>query len=253
MVAVYTFISVLIVSSVSLIGVVFLSIQGPKLQKALLFLVSFAVGGLLGDAFIHLIPQAYAKLDDSLTTALLILGGVMLFFALEKFIRWRHCHVPTSEQHIHPVATLNLVGDSVHNLIDGMLIGASYVAGPDGVNLPLGITTTLAVLLHEIPQEIGDFSILVHAGFSKKKALQFNFFTALTALVGAGISLLVGTQMGNYASFMLPITAGGFIYIAGTDLIPTLHDQSDNLSVSFLQFAAILAGIGLMSLLRLVE
>ncbi|MDD5191019.1 MAG: ZIP family metal transporter [Dehalococcoidales bacterium] len=248
MVAAYAFLSVFIVSLVSLIGVIFLSFQGPKLQKALLFLVSFAVGGLIGDAFIHLVPQAYAELGDTLTTALLIMGGVMLFFALEKFIRWRHCHVPTSEQHVHPVATLNLVGDGVHNLIDGMLIGASYM-----VNIPLGITTTLAVLLHEIPQEIGDFSILVHAGFSTKKALLFNFLTALTSLVGAGISLLIGTRLGNYSSVMLAVTAGGFIYIAGSDLIPELHDQSDNLSVSILQFFAIVGGIGLMSLLLLVE
>ena len=248
-VALYTIISVLIVSSVSLIGVVFLSMQGPKLQKALLFLVSFAVGALLGDAFIHLIPQAYEKLNNNLLTAVFVLSGVMLFFALEKFIRWRHCHIPTSEQHIHPVATLNLVGDSVHNFIDGLLIGASYL-----VSVPIGITTTLAVLLHEIPQEIGDFSILVHAGFTMKKALLFNFLTALTALLGAIISLLIKKSLGDqYSTIMLAITAGGFIYIAGTDLIPELHDQSDNLSVSILQFFAIVSGIGLMSLLLLVE
>jgi len=244
----YAILSVLAVSLVSLVGVVFLSFQGPKLQKALLFLVSFAVGGLLGDAFIHLIPEAYAGLDNDILTAALILGGVLLFFALEKFIRWRHCHVPTSEDHVHPVATLNLVGDSVHNLIDGMLIGASYL-----VSLPIGLTTTLAVLLHEIPQKIGDFSILIHAGFTVKKALFFNFITALTALVGAVISLTVGPHLGDYAVIMLPITAGGFIYIAGSDLIPELHHRSDDLSASLLQFFSIIAGIGLMALLLLVE
>ncbi len=248
MIVAYTLISVLAVSLVSLIGVIFLSININKLQKALLFLVSFAVGALLGDAFIHLIPQAYAELANSLNIALLILGGVMLFFVLEKFIRWRHCHILTSEKHVHPVATLNLVGDCVHNLIDGMLIGASYI-----VSIPLGVSTTLAVLLHEIPHEIGNFSILVHAGFTVKKALFFNFLTALTAILGGVISIAVGTKLGNYSAIMLPITAGGFIYIAGTDLIPELHDQSDNLSVSFLQFVAILAGIGLMALLLLVE
>jgi len=173
---IYSLISVITVSLISLIGVFSFSFGIEKIKKASLFLVSFAVGGLFGDAIIHLIPQSFEQISGKLTAPILLLAGVLLFFMVEKVIRWRHCHIPTSRQHLHPVVTLNIIGDGVHNLIDGMLIGASYL-----VSIPIGITTTLAVLLHEIPQEIGDFGVLVHGGLSVKKALVFNFASALTA------------------------------------------------------------------------
>ena len=213
----------------------------------LLFLVSMAVGGLFGDAIIHLIPEAFEQLPGKLIAPLLLLGGILLFFIVEKVIRWRHCHVPTSEQHVHPVVALNLIGDGVHNLIDGMLIAASYI-----VSVPIGITTTIAVVLHEIPQEIGDFGVLIHGGLSVKKAILFNFLSAVAAVIGGLLFLVIGPHIENLSLYMLPVTAGGFIYIAAADLIPELHTEC-GVSISIRQVAFIALGIGLMALLVLLE
>ncbi len=173
----YAIVSVVLVSLLSLVGIFFLAADPARLRRILLILVSFAIGGLAGDAFIHLIPEAFRDLGIRLHTSLLIILGMIVFFGVEKLIRWRHCHIPTSAQHVPPVAALNLVGDAVHNLIDGIVIGASYAVG-----IPVGVTTTLAVILHEIPQEIGDFGILVHAGLTARKALLLNFASALLAV-----------------------------------------------------------------------
>jgi zinc and cadmium transporter len=243
----YTFISVIIVSLLSLIGILFLSLKESRLWKLLLYLVSFAVGGLLGDAFVHLIPESFEKLTGELTAPLLLLTGILVFFILEKVIRWSHHHGPAAETHIKPVVALNLIGDGVHNAIDGMLIGASYL-----VSIPIGITTTLAVVLHEIPHELGNFSILVHGGLSVKRALGFNFLSALAAVLGGLISLLIGPHVGNYSQFMLPITAGGFIYIAAANLIPELQNET-SVRALIRQFVCIALGIGLMALLILLE
>ncbi|MFA4991198.1 MAG: ZIP family metal transporter [Candidatus Omnitrophota bacterium] len=246
---VFTISSVLIISLVSLTGVFFLSLKKTALSKILLLLVSFAVGGLFGDAFIHLLPETFEALGINLKSSLLILAGVFLFFILEKFIRWRHCHVPTSKEHMHPVAFLNLIGDAVHNLIDGMIVAAGFA-----VSIPIGISTSLAVILHEIPQEIGDFGILIHSGMPVKKALFFNFLSALTSLAGAVIALLIESRVSGFSHYLLPVTAGGFLYIAGSDLIPELHrDHDAKISVSLLQFASIAFGVGIMALLILME
>ena len=239
--------STIAVSLVSLAGIISLSIKPQKLQNILLYLVSLSVGVLFGDAFIHLIPESYAKNNNELTVSLLILVGILLFFILEKFIHWRHCHRGGCDEHSRrPIAAMNIAGDALHNLIDGMLIGASYLAG-----LPIGISTTMAVILHEIPQEIGDFGVLMHGGFSVNKALFFNFLSALMAVLGAMISLIIGTAVAGYTNALLPITAGGFIYIAGSDLIPELHHDSRP-AQALRQLAAILLGIGLMIVLRLL-
>ena len=243
----YTFASVILVSFISFIGVFFLSLKEERLNRILLFLISIAVGGLFGDAIIHLIPQSYTELENQLVVSVLILTGIMAFFLVEKGIRWRHCHVPTSELHIHPVVALNIIGDGVHNLIDGMLIGASY-----GVSIYIGLTTTLAVVLHEIPQEVGDFGVLIHGGFSVKKALLFNFLSATMAIIGGITALLVGPHVQNFSLYMLPITAGGFIYIAAADLIPELQHEC-GLSISLRQFLFVTIGILLMALLVLFE
>jgi zinc and cadmium transporter len=243
----YTFISVIIVSLLSLVGIFFLSFKESRLQKMLLFMVSLAVGALFGDAIIHLIPEAFEKIIGKLTAPLLLLAGIMLFFVLEKVIRWRHSHKPASQQQIQPGAFLNLIGDGVHNLIDGLLIGASYL-----VSIPIGITTTLAVVMHEIPHEIGNFGVLVYSGFSVKKALLFNFITALAAILGGLLILIIGPHVNNISLYLLPVTAGGFIYIAAADLIPELHIET-GISISIRQVAFIALGFGLMALLVLLE
>lgn len=244
----YALLSVALVSSISLIGVFFLSVNEKILQKVLTFLVSFAVGGLFGDAFVHILPESFEKLGtDNLTAPMLILAGIFAFFALEKFIRWRHCHVPTSKKHLHPLVTMNIVGDGAHNFIDGMLIGASYF-----VSIPLGIATTLAIVLHEIPQEIGNFGVFLHAGLSVKKALLYNFLSAFTAFLGAIFALIAASQIEGFAIILLPITAGGFIYIAGSDLMPELHHET-KAKTSLYQFIFVVLGIGALALLTLLE
>ncbi|MCX8014433.1 MAG: ZIP family metal transporter [candidate division WOR-3 bacterium] len=243
----YSIISVVIVSLVSIIGILTLAMNKERLKRVLLFLVSFAVGGLFGDAFIHLLPESFEHFGTRLQLPLLVISGIMIFFVLEKFLRWRHCHILTSDEHLHPIVTMNVVGDAIHNLLDGMIIGASYA-----VSIPIGITTTLAVVLHEIPQEIGDFGILIHGGLTPQKAVLYNFLSALVAVIGVLLSLIIGPHIKNYSIVLIPITAGGFIYIAGSDLIPELqHDVK--ISISLLQFIFILLGIAVMALLGMIE
>ncbi len=251
---VYIFCSVLIVSLISLIGVFTLSMGAQTLRKIILYMVSFAVGGLFGDALIHLIPESFREIPSSPIASFCILGGILIFFILEKFLRWQHCHVPASKEHVHPVVTLNIVGDSFHNMIDGMLIAASFLA-----SIPIGITTTIAVILHEIPQEMGHFGILVHGGVPVKRALVLNFLSALSSFFGAFIVLLIGTHAAAYSVYLLPITAGGFLYIAGSDLIPELHHgelhhgHEVSIRAAVGQFLCIVLGIALMAALLLLD
>src|SRR4030043_2334489 len=244
---VYAFMSVLAVSLISLVGIFTLSIHEKKLRRIILYLVSFAVGALFGDALIHLLPEAYSQIGSQLTVSLLVLSGVIVFFVLEKFIYWRHCHVLDSEKHYHPVVVMNLIGDFAHNLLDGIIIGGSYA-----VSFPLGVATTIAVVLHEIPQEIGDFGVLIHGGLSVRKALIYNFLSATAAIFGVFFVYAVGAFMKDFSSYLLPVTAGGFLYIAGSDLIPELKHEN-KITASVGQLAAIMLGIAVMVLLLAVE
>jgi len=244
---IYSLISVLIVSLISFIGIVTLSLDENKIRNYLLYFVSFAAGALFGDVFIHLIPEIVREYGFGLRIGSSLLLGIILFFIIEKFIHWRHCHAPESKGHIHTFAILNLIGDGVHNFIDGLVIGASYLT-----SIPVGIATTIAVVLHEIPQEIGDFSVLIHGGFTKGKALFVNFLTALTAFLGVIIALLINNYIQGTSKFLLPLAAGGFIYIAGTDLIPELHKEV-KISRSLIQLLAFILGIILMILLVFIE
>ncbi len=242
-----TILSVFVVSLIAFVGILFLVIKKQLLEKIIFFLVSFAAGGLLGGAFIHLLPEAIKELGVGFNFSFSVLVGILSFFVLEKFIFWRHCHIPTSKKHPHPLVFMNLIGDAFHNFIDGVVIAAGFL-----VSFPLGIATSLAVVLHEIPQEIGDFSVLVYGGFSKKKALFFNFLSALTAVLGAVLTLILGSRFIEVIPLVIPFTAGGFIYIASSDLIPELKKES-NIFKSALQFLGLLLGITLMSLLSLYE
>lgn len=242
----YAIASVTVVSLVSLVGIITISVNEQRLRSVLFVLVSLAVGAMFGDAFIHLLPESFQKSADTLMPSMSVLAGILGFFILEKFLRWRHQHTLESNNRIHPLGYLNLIADGVHNLIDGMMIGASYL-----ISLPLGIATTLAVVFHEIPQEIGDFGILLHAGFTKKRALFFNFMSAIFAMLGTTIALLVGSSLESFSSVMLPFTAGGFIYIAGSDLLPELQKELEP-AKSTVQLLAMAGGIGLMLILRLV-
>lgn len=245
---VYTLVSVLIVSLISLVGVLTLSLKASTLKKCLIYLVSFSAGALLGDVFIHLLPELIEESGFELSISIYILSGILFSFVIEKVINWRHCHHPTTKEHPHPFALMNLVGDFLHNFLDGLIIGASYL-----VSIPVGIATTIAVVLHEIPQEMGDFGILLHGGFSKNKALFLNFVTALSAVFGALVSLILTTRIENSLIFVIPFAAGNFIYIAGADLIPELHKYQFTTRGSILQLLTIILGILIMASLLLLE
>ncbi len=242
----YTLISILIVSLISLIGVILLFTKKKNLSKPLLFLISFSAGALLGDAFIHLIPESFESFNP-LIVSFSILAGIIIFFILEKIIHWRHCHMPTSKEHIHPLGKMNLIGDSLHNFLDGIIIATSYI-----VSIPLGIATTIAVVLHEIPQEISNFGVLVYAGYSRKKALFLNFLISLTAIIGGIIGLLLSKYINSFATIMIAFTAGGFIYIGASDLIPELKKETSFKKTS-IQILGIILGIALMALLIFLE
>ncbi len=241
-------ICIFLVSVISLIGIVFVVLSEKWFNKALLMLVGFASGSLLGGAFFHLIPEAIEKVGkaSSITVENIFLAlalGFLIFFVLEKFL-WRHCH-EREKCPVHPFAYLNLVGDGIHNFIDGIIIAASFMVSQDA---SLGFIVTLAVAAHEIPQEIGDFSILLYGGFSKTKALIYNFLTAVTAMAG-GIFAFYGSAFLPQTPYLLAFAAGGFIYIASTDLIPELHRERKALN-SFLQFIMLSIGLFLMWMLK---
>jgi zinc and cadmium transporter len=243
----YSLVSVTLVSLLSLIGLAFISVGEEKLKQIIFVMVSLAVGGLFGDAFIHLLPESFEKLGSKLEASLYVLAGIFAFFVLEKFLRWRHQHVFESNQTIHPVGYMNLLADGAHNFIDGIIIGASYV-----ISLHVGIATTMAVVFHEIPHELGNFFVLLYAGFTKTRALFFNFMTGMFAILGTIVSLLIGSEVENFSMVMLPLAAGGFIYIAGSDLVPELNKES-KLGKSLVQMLAIGFGVGLMLLLDMLE
>jgi len=235
----------LLVSLISFIGVFSLALSDKILKRYLVVLVGFAAGGLIGGAFLHLLPESVEPeaLDTETVFGVFIIGFI-IFFAMEKLL-WRHCHERTCP--IHTFVYLNLAGDGVHNFIDGLIIAASFLA-----DIYLGFVTTLAVALHEIPQELGDFGVLVYGGLEKKRALMLNFFTALTAVGGGILGYFIAPCLGGGILYLLPLAAGGFVYIATADLIPELHKELDE-KKSAAAFAAFLGGIVLMWLVKLLH
>jgi zinc and cadmium transporter len=243
----YTIISVIIVSLISLVGALSFIRKKSNLTHHLLLFVSVSAGTLFGGVFIHILPEAVERIGFGMQVSLLVLAGIIVFFLLEKFIHWRHCHGhdpghhETKPSHIAP---LNLLGDGIHNFLDGLIIAAAYL-----VSIPAGIATTVAVIFHEIPQEIADFGVLLYSGLSKWKALFFNFLSATVAILGAIIGLSFGTD--GFINFVLPFAAGGFVYIAGSNLIPELHKEC-GLKDSLWHFIAMLLGLFLMYLLTFI-
>jgi zinc and cadmium transporter len=215
----YIFLATFIVSLISFVGVVTLALNDKILNKILLILIGLSAGALMGGAFLHLLPEAVEK-STGLNVYLFVLVGFILFFLIEKVLHWRHCH--KGECDVHTFHYMNLVGDSIHNFIDGLIMAASFV-----VSIPLGITTTIAIATHEIPQEIGDFGVLLYGGFSKKRAIMLNFVVALTAVLGGIVGYFVSNLIENIVVFILPFAAGGFIYIAATDLVPEIRKELD--------------------------
>jgi len=238
---IYPIASTIIVSFASLIGIVFVLLSTQKLKKIVFILVSFAVGALLGNVFFQLLPEAFHVLSDYKIIGIIVITGILIMFILEKFFHWHHDHrVENNEGHTHSVGYLSLVADGFHNFIDGILIASGWLISPE-----IGISTTIAVLLHEIPQEIGDFGILIHSGFSKKKALLFNFYSALTSVLGCALTLMAGAKLQELSIYVLPLAAGIFIYLAGSDLIPELNKDHSKKN-AIIQLSAIVAGLVLI-------
>ncbi|MBN1406062.1 MAG: ZIP family metal transporter [Candidatus Omnitrophica bacterium] len=219
-----------IVSLISLVGIFTLTLNKRVFDAALVLLVGFATGGLIGGAFLHLLPEAAEGCGSNLVF-LYTLIGFTAFFLMERYFYWRHCHDGVCE--VHTFRYLNLIGDGVHNFTDGLVIAASFMT-----DFKLGVVTTMAVVFHEIPQELGDFGILVYGGFSKAKALLFNFICALFAVIGALSGYLLYNITRDASPFLLSFTAGGFVYIAASDLIPELHKQKSakRANAAFLAF-----------------
>lgn len=243
----YTLASVLIVSLISLVGVLTLSMRKERLKKWLIYLVSLAAGTLFGGALLHLLPEIVESHGFELNVSLLILGGIVGFFFLEKIIHWHHYHMPMGGDHVHSFTIMNLFGDGLHNFLDGLIIGATYL-----VSVPTGIATTVAVILHEIPQEISDFGVLLHGGFTVSRALFFNLLSALVAVVGAVVALSLSGYVENIEFFIASIAIGGFIYIAGSDLIPEMH-KHPSVKSSLIQLLFFILGIALMAAILLLE
>lgn len=243
----YTFGSIAVVSVLSLTGIFLLSYKGNYFREYISLFISIAVGALLGDAFIHLIPEAFAETEAEMTTSLLVISGILLFFILEKILHWHHHGEDAEASHIHPVGKLVLVSDGLHNFLDGVIIAASFM-----VSIPVGLATTLAVMLHEIPQEVGDFAVLIHAGYTKRRALFLNFLSALTALLGGVFFFALGEIATSVTTYFIPLTAGGFIYIAVADLIPELH-KSKRRRDSVYQIGAVILGVFMMVALGYFE
>lgn len=243
-----SFLAVILVSVISLIGVASFMFSAKALKFFSGSMVGLAVGALFGDVFIHIIPELIQ--DWQVFSGFLIVVGILIFALIERLLHWHHHHASHNDcEHTKqsPTITMLLIGDAVHNFIDGALIAASFL-----VSIELGIATTIAVIIHEIPQEISDFGALIALGVERKKALFLNFITALTAILGVVIVLIIGDKSVLISQILLPITAGGFIYVAGTDLLPELKTQNKISSIFWHTFYMIL-GVGLMALLLLFE
>ena len=220
----------------ALTGAISFLLSKKFFSKTLIVLVAFSVGALLGGAFFHLIPEALKSLK-LITTIILFVLGIFIFFMLEKLIHWRHCHDENCKT--HPFSYLILYGDAMHNFIDGLLIASSFL-----ISIPIGIVTSILVLAHELPQELGYFGVLVHGGFSRSKALFFNLLSQLTSVLGGLIGYYF-IQAHNYAILLLPIAAGGFVYIAVQDLIPEILKEKDTMK-RIINLLGIIAGLGVL-------
>ena len=211
----YIVITTIVIALIAFIGIFTLAMKEHLLNKILLILISLSAGALMGGAFLHLLPEAVENSAEA-NVFLFVLVGFILFFVIEKVLYWRHCHKGKCD--VHTFHYMNLIGDSIHNFIDGLIIAASFI-----VSIPLGLTTAIAIAAHEVPQEIGDFGVLVYGGFEKKKALLINFVIASTIVFGGIVGYFISKSVEQAIVFLLPFAAGGFIYIAATDLIPEIR------------------------------
>lgn len=234
--------SCFLISLCGLIGVFTFSIKESRLATMLMPFVSLSAGALMGGAFIHLLPEAAETLPSG-TMFMTVLLSFVVFFFMEKMLHWRHCHTGHCDE--HTFGYMSLIGDSIHNFIDGLIIAATFI-----IDIRLGIVTSLSILLHEIPQEIGDFAVLLYSGFGRKKAIMSNYLVAIIAIVGGIAGYFLSFSMHRFVSYLIPFAAGGFIYIAGSDLIPEIRKEQ-SLKKTLISFGCFLLGIIIMYLVKL--
>jgi len=238
----WIFFSGTLMSVIALVGSLTLFLREETLKKLLLPLVALAAGTLLGGALFHMIPASVDKLGNHLSIYVWILLGFTLFLGLEQFLHWHHCHRAPSEH--RPLTYLILIADGVHNFIGGLAVAGAFL-----IDLRVGISTWLAAASHEVPQELGDFGILIHGGWKKGPALLYNYLSGLTFLLGGLLAYAASHTID--ITFLLPFAAGNFIYIAAADLIPEIkHEENARLNV--VHFLSFLLGIGLLFLVRLL-
>ena len=235
--------SSLLMSAIALVGSVTLVLKEATLQRILLPLVSFSAGSLIGGAFFHMIPAGLATYGSSSGFFVWLLTGFSIFFALEQFLHWHHCH-RASASCKKPLTYLILIGDGLHNFIGGLAIAGTFL-----IDIRLGVMAWLAAAAHEIPQELGDFGVLIHGGWEKKKALLFNVLSALTFLLGGLVTYAAAFTID--VSFLIPFAAGNFIYIGAADLIPEVK-KHDNLATNILNFVAFITGLLLMLVIKTI-
>ncbi|VVB80221.1 Zinc transporter ZupT [uncultured archaeon] len=234
-------VSTILVSLISLIGIATFLLKEKNLKKIIEYLVAFSIGGLIGGAFFDLIPESLNELKSE-TVFIYLIIGIFIFFAIEKYFHWRHCHEQHCEE--HSFAYSNLVGGAVHNFFDGISIAAAFL-----INFNVGIATTFAIVLHEIPHELGDFGVLMYAGFKKEKAIFFNLLTAFFSIIGGIIGFVLLSQISAIIPFVIALTAGGFIYISVSDLIPEIRKEV-SMKKSLIHIVMIFLGILLLYLFR---
>ena len=244
----YSLISVFLVSLISLVGILSIILTQKNVKKFSLLLVSLATGSLIGDAFFHIIPEVYEEAGFENNIGFAFVVGLFCFFVLEKFLHWHHCHNPSAQNHHHhPIAINNLVADAIHNFIDGMIIAGSFL-----ISIEVGIATTIAVVLHEIPQELGDFGVLLHSGMSKSKALFLNLLSAISAILGTVMTFLLGENIESLEIYLLAFAGGAFLYLALADLVPEIK-REESLKHNIFQILFIIIGLASMFALTYVE
>lgn len=242
--------SVIGVTLLSFIGIFFFLIDDRVIKRHLLYFVSLSTGALLGDVFIHIIPEMAEDGENFGNQMLVVLLGILFSFAVEKVIHWRHCHVlPEADHHDHhhPVGVISMIGETLHNFIDGVVIAASFL-----VSVPLGVSTTIAIIFHEIPHEIGNFAVLLHSGFGRKRALLMNGLSGCAGILGALLVLGLTGVAQSSVIFLLPFAAGNLLYIAGSDLIPELHKHT-RIHQGVIQLVAMIIGMAFMYGMLLLE
>lgn len=241
---VWIIVSGVLMSAIALVGALTLIFKESTFEKILLPLVAFSAGSLLGGAFFHMIPAAIESMGNGVAPYIWTMAGFTVFFCLEQFLHWHHCHrAPSAHNHKKPLTYLVLLADGLHNFIGGLGVGGSFL-----IDIRVGMATWLAAAAHEVPQELGDFGVLIYGGWDKKKALIYNLLSALTFLLGSILAYWLSFKID--VRFLVPFAAGNFIYIAAADLIPEVARQ-EKVWANAVHLFSLVAGMGLLLAVKL--